>query len=75
MKKNILQFTLISAIVLLTGCGRPTTGAEIDRIMAEAREHAAQELAKSRGAWGSTATAADEAEDNRGVITTASAAP
>ena len=61
-KKIVLEFSLIAGVVLLAGCARSTTGAEIDRIMAEARKQAAMELARSRAAWGVNTAAADTAE-------------
>jgi hypothetical protein len=39
---------LLVCALALAGCGRPTTGAEIDRMMAEARSDAATDLARSR---------------------------
>ena len=48
MKRTFLAFAVITGIACLAGCGAPTTGAEIDRIMAEARKEAAIDLAHSR---------------------------
>lgn len=63
MKRPVLAVAVTACIAILAGCGGPSTGPEIDRIMAEARNDAAKELLRSRGAWeGNAAWARSEAE-------------
>lgn len=52
MKKVLPAIAVTAGIALLAGCGSPTTGAEIDGIMAAARKDAATELARTRTAGG-----------------------
>lgn len=55
MKKPFIAFAVITGIAFMAGCGRATTGADIDRIMAEARRDAAKELVRARSEWGDNA--------------------
>jgi hypothetical protein len=56
--KSIFAVAIIAGIAFLAGCGGPTTAADIDRIMAQARSDAAVDLAHARSAWGGNAAAA-----------------
>ena len=58
MKNPCLAIAAIAGIAFLAGCGGPTTAAEIDQIMAEARRDAARDLAHARNAWGGNAAEA-----------------
>jgi hypothetical protein len=57
MNKSHLSFLMLAGIASITGCAPPTTGPEIDRIMAEARRNAANDLARTREGMGATRVA------------------
>lgn len=52
MRTVLSAIAVTTGIVLLAGCGRPTTAAEIDAIMATARKDAASDLVRARTARG-----------------------
>ena len=48
MRNHFPVFTVLAGIAFMTGCGGPTTAAEIDGIMAEARKDTDKDLTHAR---------------------------
>jgi len=60
MVKTLAVIAMITAGLAAGGCGGPTTGAEIERIMSEARSDAAKRLAQDRRQQGGIPASVDE---------------